>query len=127
MSSGAVGVGSQQLKLENRPSTVAQKQACAAIGQLHLMRYYSDFFASLQMVHLQGRRDRRLRDVCVQKCGQILLTNDTFTNQSHFLNTRNTVLEMIAYNIVPIINENVIQADKSQKMSERHLGYCGGR
>ena len=50
VSSGAIGVGCQQLQLTARPSTIGQKQACAAIGQLHLMRYYSDFFSSLGMV-----------------------------------------------------------------------------
>ena len=52
VSSGAIGVGCQQLHLTARPSAIGQKQACAAIGQLHLMRYYSDFFSSLGMVCL---------------------------------------------------------------------------
>lgn len=50
VSSGAVGVGCQQLKLKSRPSNVAQKQALAAIGQVHLMRYYDEFFSSLGLV-----------------------------------------------------------------------------
>lgn len=89
VSSGAVGVGCQRLGVKKYPSTVAQKQACAAIGQLHLMRYYSDFFASLGLT-----------------CGQVLLTADTFTNHPQFLNARNTFLELMTYDVIPIINEN---------------------
>lgn len=50
VSSGAVGVGCQRLGLEVRPSLLAQKQALAAVGQQHLMRYYDDFFSALGLV-----------------------------------------------------------------------------
>lgn len=50
VSSGAVGVGCQRLGLTTKPSELAKKQALAAVGQLHLMRYYEDFMASLNMV-----------------------------------------------------------------------------
>lgn len=36
--------------LTERPSTLAQRQAVAAVGQIHLMRYYQDFFAALGLV-----------------------------------------------------------------------------
>ena len=44
VSSGAVGVGAQRLGLAQRPKEIAQKQALAAVGQVHLMRFYEDFF-----------------------------------------------------------------------------------
>lgn len=48
--SGAVGVGCQRLKLCVRPDSLAQKQALAAVGQVHLMRYYSDLFGAVDLV-----------------------------------------------------------------------------
>lgn len=50
VSSGAVGVGAQRLGLSARPKELAQKQALAAVGQVHLMRFYDDFFSALGLV-----------------------------------------------------------------------------
>lgn len=50
MSSGAVGVGCQRLKLSARPRSLAQKQALAAIGQVYLIRYWEDFLDALGLV-----------------------------------------------------------------------------
>ena len=53
VSSGAVGVGAQRLGLAQRPKEIAQKQALAAVGQVHLMRFYEDFFHALGLVRSQ--------------------------------------------------------------------------
>jgi glutamate 5-kinase len=45
-----VGVGCQRLRLATRPDSLAQKQALAAVGQVHLMRYYDDLFTAVDMV-----------------------------------------------------------------------------
>src|SRR5580704_15710263 len=45
VSSGAVGLGMGRLGLKKRPSQVAQKQACAAIGQSLLMQTWQSGFA----------------------------------------------------------------------------------
>src|SRR5690554_2751385 len=45
VSSGAIGVGVGKLKLKEKPSTVQQKQAVAAVGQCELMHIYSKFFS----------------------------------------------------------------------------------
>lgn len=37
--------------LSERPPTLAQRQAVAAVGQIHLMRYYQDFFQALGVVN----------------------------------------------------------------------------
>ncbi len=50
VSSGAVGVGAQRLGLSARPKELSQKQALAAVGQVHLMRFYDDFFSALGLV-----------------------------------------------------------------------------
>jgi glutamate 5-kinase len=50
VSSGAVGLGCQRLGPAQRPTKLAQKQALAAIGQVHLMRYYEDILNALRLV-----------------------------------------------------------------------------
>ena len=52
VSSGAVGVGCQRLGLAMRPKELAKRQALAAAGQVHLMRYYDDFFSAIGLVNL---------------------------------------------------------------------------
>lgn len=54
VSSGAIGVGCQRLGLASRPTKIAQKQALAAIGQVHLMRYYEDILTALGLVSQLG-------------------------------------------------------------------------
>jgi glutamate 5-kinase len=50
VSSGAVGVGCQRLGLAQRPTELAKKQALAAVGQVHLMRYYEDLLNAIGLV-----------------------------------------------------------------------------
>ena len=52
VSSGAIGVGCLRLGIKTRPSAMAQKQALAAVGQVHLMRYYEDFFSAVGLVRI---------------------------------------------------------------------------
>jgi len=89
VSSGAVAAGKGDLGIVGRPPTIPLKQAAAAIGQGRLMRFYKDAF------RVGGRR-----------VGQILLTRDDLANRRRFLNARNTLMTLLEYHIVPIINEN---------------------
>ena len=50
VTSGAVGVGCQRMGLTSRPTQLARKQALAAVGQVHLMKYYEDFLSALGLV-----------------------------------------------------------------------------
>lgn len=52
VSSGAIAVGCKRLGLATRPANIAQRQALAAVGQVHLMRFYDDFFSALGVVGL---------------------------------------------------------------------------
>src|SRR3954465_4919734 len=42
VSSGAVGMGMRVLGLKDRPRSLGNRQACAAVGQGHLMSLYTD-------------------------------------------------------------------------------------
>jgi glutamate 5-kinase len=89
VSSGAVAAGVKQLKLAERPRTIPQKQAAAAVGQTRLMQCYEEAFGN--------------RDLVV---AQILLTRDDLSNRQRFLNARAALDTLLAYGVVPIINEN---------------------
>ncbi|DBA68394.1 TPA: hypothetical protein ACH3X2_013697 [Trebouxia sp. C0005] len=75
--------------LAERPANLAQRQAVAAVGQIHLMRYYQDFFAALGLT-----------------CAQVLLTLNNLSDRGPYLNARNTFQELLAYDTIPIVNEN---------------------
>jgi glutamate 5-kinase len=89
VSSGAVAAGLSRLGLRERPRTIPQKQAAAAVGQIGLMALYQEYFAA------HGRH-----------VGQILLTHDDLAHRRRYLNARHTFDELIAARIVPVVNEN---------------------
>jgi glutamate 5-kinase len=89
VSSGAVGAGMGRLGLKQRPTDLARLQAVAAVGQTALVEAYDRCLRS------HGRH-----------AAQILLTADDLDNRTRYLNIRNTILTLLEYGAVPIINEN---------------------
>jgi glutamate 5-kinase len=89
VSSGAIGAGVGQLQLAQRPTDLRHLQACAAVGQNSLMRMYQE---------------------CLKSHGthtaQILLTHGDFDSRPRYLNARNTILTLLEWDCLPIINEN---------------------
>ena len=89
VTSGAVGAGMGRMGLTERPRTMPEKQAMAAIGQGLLMHMYEKIFSEYGQV-----------------VAQVLLTKDDITNRERYLNGRNTLLALLQLGVVPIINEN---------------------
>ena len=89
VSSGAVGAGMGKLGLSQRPSGLAQLQAIAAIGQTDLIQAYE---AAL------SRRGRH--------ASQVLLTTSDLRRRSGYLNVRNALIQIHAYQSIAIVNEN---------------------
>ena len=89
VSSGAIASGMSRLGLEEKPKTMPQKQACAAIGQSALMWNYERAFS------FYG-----------EKVAQILLTRDDLSHRRRYLNARNTLLTLLEFGVIPVINEN---------------------
>lgn len=89
VTSGAVGLGMQQLGLKKRPKRLADVQALAAIGQSKLMEIYEH----------ECRRHGFLP-------AQLLLTADDLRDRGRHLNVLNCINALWANNILPIINEN---------------------
>jgi len=89
VSSGAVAAGMKRLGMTDRPKTVPQRQAAAAVGQIDLMALYEEYFAQFKT-----------------QVAQILLTHDDLANRSRYLNARHTIETLIAAGVVPVANEN---------------------
>lgn len=89
VSSGAIAAGRSELGLKERPGTIPQKQAAAAIGQTRLMRAYEKGLAPHNL-----------------KPAQVLLTSEDLANRHRFLNARATLDTLLGFGIVPVINEN---------------------
>ncbi len=89
VSSGAVAAGRTLMGITERPRTIPQKQAAAAVGQPLLMHEY----------------EMALRTTGY-KVAQILLTRDDLADRQRFLNARATIDTLLEFGIIPIINEN---------------------
>ncbi|MCX7848143.1 MAG: glutamate 5-kinase [bacterium] len=89
VSSGAIGAGRHVLQLAERPKTLVEKQAAAAVGQPRLMRVFKDAFRRVGLV-----------------VAQILLTYDDLDSKLRCRNAVNTINLLLKMGVVPIINEN---------------------
>ncbi len=89
VSSGAVGAGMDRLGLKERPKTIPEKQAAAAVGQGLLMHIYEKAFSEYGQV-----------------VAQVLLTREDSVNRSRYANSRNTLRTLLSHGVIPIVNEN---------------------
>ena len=89
VTSGAIGVGTGQLGLTERPRDTAGKQAAAAVGQCELMYSYDKQFSTYGHV-----------------TAQVLLTRDVVEDGHRKDNVVNTISRLLEYGAVPIVNEN---------------------
>ncbi len=89
VSSGAIAVGTNKLKMKERPSSMRMKQAAAAVGQCRIMYLYDKFFNDYD-----------------KTIAQILLNAEDIKQEEkkeNLINTFNALLEM---DIIPVVNEN---------------------
>jgi glutamate 5-kinase len=89
VSSGAVGTGMARLGYSKKPADIADKQVCAAVGQIDLMHDYRDAFAREKMT-----------------VGQILLSADDFRDRKRYKNLQNAFNSMLKHKVIPVINDN---------------------
>ena len=89
VTSGAVGLGMQQLGLKKRPTGLAEVQALAAIGQSKLMELYEQECRKFGFLP-----------------AQLLLTADDLRDRERHLNVLNCINSLWAHNVLPVINEN---------------------
>lgn len=89
VSSGAIAVAKQFVKLESKQEEVFVKQALASIGQPHLIRIYQEIFREYGLLS-----------------SQCLLSYSDFEKEESRTNIMNTIKVLVNNNYIPIINEN---------------------
>ncbi|TWO33348.1 glutamate 5-kinase [Seonamhaeicola sediminis] len=89
VSSGAIAVAKQFVKLESKRKELFVKQALASIGQPHLIRIYQEIFREYGLLS-----------------SQCLLSYSDFEKQESKVNITNTINVLVNNNYIPIINEN---------------------
>ena len=89
VTSGAIGVGAGKLGLTERPTTTAEKQAAATIGQCELMFMYDKMFGEYG-----------------HTIGQFLITKRDVDNKECRENLINAFEETFNFGAIPVINEN---------------------
>ena len=89
VSSGAISTGVGKLNLRQRPSDIATKQACAAVGQCELMYIYDKEFSAYN-----------------HTTAQILLTAPDLESEERHAKFEATMEKLLEFGVLPIINEN---------------------
>ncbi len=89
VTSGAIARGMRTMGLPQRPSAIGELQAASAVGQGKLYRVY----------------DELLRERGVTSA-QLLLTFFDMSARTHYLNARQTLATLLAWRVLPVINEN---------------------
>jgi glutamate 5-kinase len=89
VSSGSVAEGMCRLGLKVRPKTLHELQAAASVGQMGLVRVFDDNFQQHGL-----------------HAAQVLLTHDDLSDRQRYLNARSTLLTLLKFGVVPVINEN---------------------
>ena len=92
VTSGAIAVGKKAVHLkesgQREEKTIAEKQACAAVGQCELMYMYDNLFSNYSIT-----------------VAQMLLTKYILLEDRR-QNVENAMERLIAHRVIPVINEN---------------------
>lgn len=89
VSSGAVGMGMRALAVTERPRSLGQRQAFAAIGQGHLIGLYNQALAHFSITG-----------------AQVLLSQEDLGDRDRALCVRTTLMRLLQLGTLPILNEN---------------------
>jgi len=89
VTSGSVAEGMVRLGWKQRPKSVHELQAAAAVGQMGLIQTWETAFKKYGI-----------------NSAQILLTHDDLSNRKRYLNARSALRTLVNLGVVPIINEN---------------------
>jgi glutamate 5-kinase len=106
VSSGAVALGADAVKMKSSTASLAQKQALAAIGQSRLMNLYEQGFARYGLT-----------------AAQVLLTEEDFSGRQRYVNLRQTLTTLLEMGVIPIINENDTVSTTELETTERSPSF----
>lgn len=102
VTSGAIAAG--RARLRGRATTLAERQAAAAAGQIELMRQWAKAF------------DEHRRTVA-----QLLLTHQDVAERGRRLNATRTIAALLAAGAIPIVNENDTVAVEEIRMGDNDV------
>ena len=89
VSSGAIALGQNYLKIKNKKIRLEMSQAIAAVGQIHLAGEFQKLFDKHKI-----------------KTGQILISPDDTEQRRRAINVRRTFENLFKLKAIPIVNEN---------------------
>ncbi|WP_319468289.1 glutamate 5-kinase [uncultured Trichococcus sp.] len=89
VSSGAIAIGTNKLKMKTRPKSMRAKQAAAAVGQCSIMHLYDKFFSDYD-----------------KTIAQILLNAEDIEQEEKKDNLTNTFNALLEMGVIPVVNEN---------------------
>jgi glutamate 5-kinase len=102
VTSGAIAAG--RARLGRHGTTIAERQAAAATGQIELMRQWARAF-----------------DACGRTVAQLLLTHEDLTERKRRLNAIHTLEALLDTGVIPIINENDTVAVEELRMGDNDV------
>ena len=104
VSSGAIAAGRARLPIGDRPS-IPERQAAAAVGQIHLMSAYEEIFAQYDI-----------------QVAQILLDAGDLASRHRYMNAAHAMETLHQHQILPIVNENdTVSIDELKFGDNDHL------
>jgi glutamate 5-kinase len=89
VTSGAIAIGMRAMALPVRPTAMDELQAASAVGQGRLYHDYEELLTAAGL-----------------RSAQVLLTFFDMSARTHYLNARQTLRRLLAWDVVPVINEN---------------------
>ena len=101
VSSAAIAAGLHKLGRTERPRDFESLQALSAVGQIELMRVYDEACRQLGFT-----------------CGQVLLAPPDFFDRARYLRARSCIDQQLAFDVLPIINENDAVADDAIRFGD---------
>tara|TARA_B100001063_G_C16733082_1_gene540415 strand:+ start:518 stop:1615 length:1098 start_codon:yes stop_codon:yes gene_type:complete len=101
VSSGAIALGQNYLKIKNKKVKLEMSQAVASVGQIYLINEFQKIFEKNKL-----------------KIGQILITPDDTEQRRRALNARRTFENLFKLGAVPIVNENDTTATSEIKYGD---------
>jgi glutamate 5-kinase len=101
VTSGAIAAGKHRLGLGKERKDIPTRQVMASVGQNRLMQLYEKLFDRHGII-----------------IAQALLTKVDIGHRASYLNARNTLLALLGFGVVPIVNENdVVAIDEIKETS----------
>ncbi len=101
VSSGAIALGQNYLKVKKKKIKIEMSQALASIGQIHLTNIYREIFEKNKI-----------------KIGQILISPDDTEQRRRAINIKRTFENLFKLGAIPIVNENDTTATSEIKYGD---------